>query len=57
MPERKDEHTLEFLLAFDGRVHRYEGGYWLKFEIAKVEDENRSPQDTDYDRPFAPDQH
>jgi hypothetical protein len=31
------EHTLEFLLAFDGRVHRYAGGYWLKFEIRRVD--------------------
>jgi hypothetical protein len=28
-----DEHTLEYLLAFDGRVHHLEHGYWLKFEI------------------------
>jgi hypothetical protein len=35
---RKDatEHTLEFLLAFDGRRHWYEGGYSLKFEIRRV---------------------
>ncbi|MFM2290026.1 MAG: hypothetical protein RL684_3169 [Pseudomonadota bacterium] len=25
------EHTLEFLLAFNGRRHWYEGGYSLKF--------------------------
>jgi hypothetical protein len=31
-----DEHTLEFLLAFDGRVHHLEHGYWLKFEIKRV---------------------
>jgi hypothetical protein len=24
-------------LAFDGRVHHLEKGYWLKFEIARVE--------------------
>jgi hypothetical protein len=23
-------------LAFDGRVHHFEQGYWLKFEIARV---------------------
>lgn len=31
------EHTLEFLLAFDGRVHWLERGHWLKFEIKRVE--------------------
>lgn len=30
-----DEHTLEFLLAFDGRIHHLEQGYWIKFEIKR----------------------
>lgn len=30
------EHTLEFLLAFDGRRHWYERGYSLKFQIRRV---------------------
>lgn len=30
------EHALEFLLAFDGRIHHLERGYWLKFEIKRV---------------------
>jgi hypothetical protein len=30
------EHTLEFLLAFDGQRHWYEGGYYTKFEIRRV---------------------
>ena len=30
------EHTLEFLLAFDGRVHWYSEGYFAKFEIRRV---------------------
>jgi hypothetical protein len=30
------DHTLEFLLAFDGRVHHLERGYWIKFEIRRV---------------------
>jgi hypothetical protein len=30
------EHTLEFLLAFDGRVHYYSEGYFVKFEIRRV---------------------
>lgn len=32
-----DEHTLEFLLAFDGRIHHLEQGYWLKFEIKRAQ--------------------
>lgn len=31
-----DEHTLEFLLAFDGRVHWFESGHF-KFEIRRVD--------------------
>lgn len=30
------EHTLEFLLAFDGRVHWMAQGYRLEFEIRRV---------------------
>lgn len=30
------EHTLEYLLAFDGRLHRYPNGYFVKFEIKRV---------------------
>jgi len=26
------DHTLEFLLAFDGRIHHLEKDYWIKFE-------------------------
>lgn len=32
----QDEYTLEYLLAFNGRVHHLEQGYWVKFEIQKV---------------------
>jgi len=28
---------LEFLLGFDGRIHHLDQGYWLKFEIKRVE--------------------
>ena len=34
---RATEHTLEFLLEFDGRRHWYEGGYFSNFEIRRVE--------------------
>ena len=30
------EHTLEFLLSFDGRVHWYAEGFFTKFEIKRV---------------------
>jgi hypothetical protein len=32
-----DEHTLEFLLGFDGLIHYFERGYWVKFEIKRSE--------------------
>ena len=31
------DHTLEFLLAFNGRVHWLASDYWIKFEIRRVE--------------------
>ncbi len=31
------EHTLEFLLAFDGLRHWFRGGYFAKYEIRRVE--------------------
>ena len=48
MPTPDAEHTLEFLLAFSGRVHRYAGGYWLKFEIARVAPSEARPHGLDY---------
>ena len=48
MPKKTGEHTLEFLLGFDGHVHRYAGGYWLKFEIRKVEASDGKPHGLDY---------
>ncbi len=30
---RRRDYGLEFLLAFDGRIHYLEKGYWLKFDI------------------------
>jgi hypothetical protein len=35
MNKRAPDHGLEFLLAFNGRVHHLEKGYWLKFEITR----------------------
>lgn len=36
MSRSAPDHGLEFLLAFNGRIHHLEKGYWLKFEIARV---------------------
>jgi hypothetical protein len=43
MEDDASEHGLEFLLAFDGRVHHLEEGYWLKFEIRRVEATKERP--------------
>jgi len=48
MPKRSDDHTLEFLLNFDGRVHWYEGGYWVKFEIRRGEPTEERPHGLSY---------
>ena len=48
MAKKDAEDTLEFLLAFDGHIHRYAGGYWLKFEIAKVKESEGRPHGLDY---------
>lgn len=36
MSDHSLDHTLEFLLAFDGRIHHLEKGYWIKFAIKRV---------------------
>lgn len=35
--DSSQEHTLEFLLAFDGHINWYAEGYFTKFEIKRVE--------------------
>ena len=42
------DHTLEFLLAFDGRVHHLEKGYWIKFAIKQVEPSKARPHGLSY---------
>jgi uncharacterized protein DUF6516 len=42
------EHALEFLLAFDGRIHHLEQGYWLKFEIKRVPPTEERPHGLTY---------
>ncbi len=48
MKKKESEHTLEFLLDFDGRRHWYQGGYWLKFEIKQVEASEGRPHGLSY---------
>ncbi len=45
---KRADATLEFLLDFDGRVHHYAGGYWLKFRIVKVLESVEKPHGLDY---------
>ena len=42
------EHQLEFLLAFNGRIHHLEAGYWLKFRIKRIETDERRPHGLSY---------
>jgi len=48
MNEREQDHTLEFLLAFDGRTHWLDRGYCLRFKIRRVPPEARRPHGLEY---------
>jgi hypothetical protein len=48
MNAKPNEYGLEFLLAFDGRIHRLEEGYWIKFEIKRVKASKRRPHGLSY---------
>jgi hypothetical protein len=48
MKHSADEHGLEFLLAFDGRIHHLEEGYWIKFEIKRIRRTRRRPHGLAY---------
>ena len=48
MNRRASDHGLEFLLAFDGRIHHLEKGYWLKFKIARVTPTTNRPHGLSY---------
>src|SRR5437762_11314880 len=48
MADSSSDHTLEFLLAFDGRIHHLEEGYWIKFEIKKVKATKMRPHGLSY---------
>jgi hypothetical protein len=42
------DHGLEFLLAFDGRIHHLEKGYWIKFDIVRVAATSKRPHGLSY---------
>lgn len=42
------DHGLEFLLAFDGRIHHLERGYWIKFEITRIGVTTKRPHGLSY---------
>lgn len=42
------DHTLEYLLAFDGHIHYLEKGYFLKFEVKRVEATKKRPYGLSY---------
>ena len=48
MLTRPPEYGLEFLLAFDGRIHHLEEGYWIKFEIERVKPTKGRPHGLSY---------
>jgi len=48
MVDRETDCGLEFLLDFDGRIHRLEEGYWIKFEIKRVKSTKERPHGLSY---------
>src|SRR5271165_5260869 len=48
MNKRTPEYGLEFLRAFDGRIHHLEEGYWIKFEIERVKATKERPHGLSY---------
>jgi hypothetical protein len=48
MDNQASEYGLEFLLAFDGRIHHLEEGYWIRFEIERVEATKDRPHGLSY---------
>jgi hypothetical protein len=48
MGKQHAEYALEFLLAFDGRIHHLDGGYWIKFEIKRVKATRSRPHGLSY---------
>lgn len=49
---KKPEHTLEWLLAYDGRTHYFASGHFVKFEIRLVEESGIVPHGLAYSFTF-----
>jgi len=49
---KKPEHTLEWLLAYDGRTHYFASGHFVKFEIRLVEESGIVPHGIAYSFTF-----
>ena|ERR1700694_4557421 len=54
MYNQAPEYGLEFLLAFDERIHHLEEGYWIKFEIERVEATKERPHGLSYSFTLTP---
>src|SRR5713226_4812160 len=48
MNDRAEDHGLQFLLGFNGRIHHLEKGYWLKFDITRVKATRNRPHGLSY---------
>jgi hypothetical protein len=48
MTNNQTDYGLEFLLAFNGRIHHLEDGCWIKFEIKRVRVTVRRPHGLSY---------
>lgn len=48
MADESSDYGLEFLLAFDGRIHHLEEGYWIKFQIKRVKAVKERPHGLSY---------
>jgi len=48
MERKPPEHTLEFLLAFNGRVHWLEEGYRIEFRIRRTPSSRERPHGLQY---------
>src|SRR5450631_3358185 len=45
---KQTDHGLEFLLAFDGHLHHFADGCWIKLEIKRVEASKGRPHGLSY---------
>jgi hypothetical protein len=43
-----EDYGIEHLLAYDGRIHLFEKGYWLKFEFKRVAESGQRPHGLNY---------